>query len=229
MYGLVTGRDDLVEKGLYLHASTAATYWEYWNNIDGYRSPGTDLDNFPPGYSRITTSILWGDGGVFSTWFSGAFAHILGIQGLPSNPLILHVSLYADYMADYVSLGLSESANGRPSGLPDDQWRDLWWNLWAMVDAAAAIADYATVAGYVPEAGESRAHTYHWLQTFRALGQVQTGTGALTANYPAALAFENNGVTTYVVYNFAAAERTVAFSDGQTVTAAPQGFTLVTR
>ncbi|MDH3431990.1 MAG: glycosyl hydrolase [Gammaproteobacteria bacterium] len=228
LYGLNTGRDDLVEKGMYLHASTAAAYWQYWNNIDGYNNAGADADNFPPGYDRITTSIIWGDGAVFSTWFSGAFAHILGIQGLPSNPLILHVGQYSGYMVDYVTLGLSESANIRPSGLPDDQWRDLWWNLWAMTEADAAIADYETAADYVPEAGETKAHTYHWIHTFRRLGHMKTGTGALTSNYPAALAFDNNGLTSYVVYNFSGQARVVTFSDGQTVNAAPNGFTVIT-
>ncbi|MBT8104787.1 MAG: DUF5011 domain-containing protein [Woeseiaceae bacterium] len=228
LYGLITGRDDLVDKGMYLHASTAAAYWQYWNNIDGYNNRGTEEDNFPAGYNRITTSIIWGDGSAFATWFSGAFAHILGIQGLPSNPLILHVGQYADYMADYVALGLSESSNIMPSGLPDDQWRDLWWNLWAMTDADAAIADYDTVADYVPEAGETKAHTYHWIHTFRRLGHMQTGTGALTADYPAALAFDNNGVTSYVVYNFTGQELAVSFSDGQIVNSAPDGFTLIT-
>lgn len=228
LYGLITGRDDLVDKGMYLHASTAAAYWQYWNNIDGYNNRGTEEDNFPAGYNRITTSIIWGDGAVFSTWFSGAFAHILGIQGLPSNPLILHVGQYTDYMADYVTLGLSESSNIRPSGLADDQWRDIWWNLWAMTDADAAVADYNTMADYVPEAGETKAHTYHWIHTFRSLGPMITGTGALTADYPAALAFDNNGVTSYVVYNFSGQARVVSFSDGQVVNAAPLGFTVVT-
>ena len=228
LYGLVTGKDDLVERGIYLHASTAAAYWQYWNNIDGYNNVGADEDNFPAGYDRITTSIIWGDGAVFSTWFSGAFAHILGIQGLPSNPLMLHVSQYADYMADYVALGLSESSNIRPSGLPADQWRDLWWNLWAMINADASIADYNTVADYIPEAGETKAHTYHWIHTFRRLGRMITGTGTLTADYPAAIAFDNNGVTSYVVYNFSGQPLTVSFSDGQIVNAAPNGFTVTT-
>lgn len=228
LYGLITGQDDLVERGMYLHASTAAAYWEYWNNIDGYNNVGADEDNFPSGYNRITTSIIWGDGAVFSTWFSAAFAHILGIQGLPTNSLILHVGQYADYMVDYVSLGLSESTNIKPSGLPDDQWRDLWWNLWAMTDADASIADYNTVADYVPEAGETKAHTYHWIHTFRQLGHMVTGTGALTADYPAALAFDNNGQTSYVVYNFSGELLAVSFSDGQVVNAAPNGFTVVT-
>ena len=118
-YGLITGQDDLVERGMYLHASTAAAYWEYWNNIDGYNNVGADEDNFPSGYNRITTSIIWGDGAVFSTWFSAAFAHILGIQGLPTNSLILHVGQYADYMVDYVTLGperVNQYQTVRPAG-----------------------------------------------------------------------------------------------------------------
>jgi endoglucanase Acf2 len=226
LYGLTTGNNALVEKGMYLHASTSAAYWEYWNNIDGYNNVSADADNFPASYDKITTSIIWGDGAVFSTWFSAAYAHILGIQGLPSSPLILHVAQYADYMQDYVTLGLSESSNNKPSGLIDDQWRDLWWNLWAMVDADAAIADYNTVSSYEPEAGETKAHTYHWIHTFSALGQLQTGTGTLTADYPAALAFVKDGVTTYVVYNFSNQELAVSFSDGHTLMAAPQAFTL---
>jgi endo-1,3(4)-beta-glucanase len=228
LYGLITDQQELVERGMYLHASTAATYWEYWNNIDGYNGVGEVEDNFPPGYNKITTSIVWGDGAVFSTWFSAAFAHILGIQGLPSNPLILHVSLHSEYMRDYVALGLSESSNGKSSGLPQDQWRDLWWNLWAMVDAEAAIADYETVASYTSEEGETKAHTYHWIHTFNQLGQLITGTGALTANHPAALAFENNGVITYVVYNFSDQAQAVTYSDGTVVNAVSNGFTVVT-
>ena len=228
LYGLITGNDALIEKGMYLHASTAAAYWQYWNNIDGYKNRGGDHDNFPSGYNKITTSIIWASGADFATWFSGAYAHILGIQGLPSSPLIFHVSQYSDYMADYVALGLTESSNGKPSGLIDDQWRDLWWNLWAMTDADAAIADYNSVGqNYAAEAGESKAHTYHWIHTFSALGQLKTGTGELTSNNPAALAFDKNGKRSYVVYNFTSQPETIVYSDGKSFTAAPNGFTTV--
>ena len=225
LYGLVTGNDAITERGMYLHASTSATYWEYWNDIDGYRASSPDARNFPPGYPRITTSIIWGDGSAFATWFSPAFAHILGIQGLPSNPLIMHVGLFADYLDDYVALGLEESTNGKPSGLPDGQWTDLWWNLWAMTDADAAIADYEGTAAYEPEAGEAPAHTYHWIYTLRALGELKTGTGALTADYPAAMAFETEaGLRSYVVYNYGDDTISVTFSDGTVVEAEPNGF-----
>ena len=35
LFGLHTGDQDLVDRGIYLHALTGASYWEYWNNIDG--------------------------------------------------------------------------------------------------------------------------------------------------------------------------------------------------
>lgn len=97
-----------------------------------------------------------------------------------------------------------------------------------MTDADASIADYDTVADYIPEAGETKAHTYHWIHTFARLGHLLTGTGALTSDYPAALAFDNNGLTSYVVYNFRGQALLVTFSDGHIVNAAPYGFTVTT-
>lgn len=229
LYGLITGDNELVERGMYLHASSSVAYWEYWNNIDRYLGADADHDNFPSGYDKLTTSIIWGHGGVFSTWFSGAYAHILGIQGLPTNPLIFHVGLHPEYMEDYVALGLSESSNNKPSGLIDDQWRDIWWNLWAMTDAEAAIADYNTVgSNYAPEFGETKAHTYHWLHTWNALGHLKTGTGELTVNDPAALVFEKDGIKTYVAYNFSGTPKTILASDGFEFIAQPNDFTVVT-
>ena len=229
LYGLATDNSEIIERGLYLHASTSASFWEYWNDIDGFRQGSPDARNFPFEYPRITTSIIWGDGSAFSTWFSPAFAHILGIQGLPSNPLTMHVGLYPDYLERYVALGLSESSNGKPSGLPEGQWTDLWWNLWSMTDPDAAIADYESTQGYYPEAGESPAHTYHWLHTMRRLGELQTGTGALTADYPAAMAFKDaSGAINYVVYNYRNSDINVTFSDGTVVRALSNSFSIKT-
>ena len=48
LYGLVTGNDEIAERGMYLHASTSASYWEYWNDIDGWRGGDAEKRNFPP-------------------------------------------------------------------------------------------------------------------------------------------------------------------------------------
>ena len=215
LYGLITNNKTLTERGIYLHASTSEAYWEYWNNIDRYRELADDRDNFPATYERMTTSIIWGAGAVFSTWFSSAKAHILGIQGLPLNPLVFHIGQYKNYLHDYALLGLSESSNGMPSGLPEDQWRDVWWNILAMSDAELAIQDFNTLNfNYQPEAGETKAHTYHWIHTFKSLGQLATGTETLAADYPIAAAFDNDEHRTYVAYNYKNIPIEVRFTDG---------------
>lgn len=229
LYGLITGQQALVDRGIYLHASSTATYWEYWNNIDRHTGKGADYDNFPPEYTKPTTSIIWGNGHVFTTWFSEAYAHILGIQGLPLSPLVLHIGQHADYLKDYVTLGLSESSNGKPSGLPANQWPDVWWNIWAMTDGAAAAADFASRAfDYRPEEGETRAHTYHWIHTYKQLGHVATGTGDLTASSPTAVAFDKDGLMTYIAYNVHCAPRQVTFSDGMVLTVPGNSFRIKT-
>ena len=61
----------------------------------------------------------------------------------------------------------------------------------------------------------------------RALGELQTGTGAITASHPAAMVFETAaGVTSYVVYNYSDAAINVTFSDGTVVEAAANQFTI---
>jgi chitodextrinase len=225
LYGLITENQAMTDHGIYLHASSAATYWEYWNNLDRYEGLTGDYDNFLPEYDKMTTSIIWGHGHVFSTWFSGAYAHILGIQGLPLNPLVMHIGQHADYLKDYVTLGLSESSNGKPSGLPLDNWRDVWWNILAMTDPEAAIADFNTMNfDYDVEAGETIPHTYHWIHSFAKLGHLRSGQGDITADYPSALVFDKNGLLTYVAYNYSNQQRLVSYSDGMALCVAPNSF-----
>ncbi|WP_331344541.1 glycosyl hydrolase [Cellvibrio sp. UBA7661] len=225
LYGQITNNRALTERGIYLHASSTAAYWEYWNNLDRFRGLGGDYDNFDSAYPKMTTSIIWGNGHVFSTWFSGAYAHILGIQGLPLSPLVFHVGQHADYLNQYVSLGMTESSNGKPSGLVNDQWRDVWWNIWAMSNGQAAADDMNNYGfNYIPEAGETKAHTYHWVHTLKELGHLATGTGALTASSPTAVAFNKNGLMTYIAYNYGCSPQYVLFSDGMTLNVPARSF-----
>jgi hypothetical protein len=52
------------------------------------------------------------------------------------------------------------------------------------------------------------------------------GTGELTSDHPAAVAFDKDGQRTYVVYNFTDQATIVTYSDGHTVNASPLGFTI---
>ena len=96
-----------------------------------------------------------------------------------------------------------------------------------MTDPESAIADYESTQSYYPEAGEAPAHTFHWLYTMRSLGELQTGTGSLTADYPAAMAFKTPlGVMNYVVYNYQDSDINVTFSNGTVVNARPNSFSI---
>ena len=48
----------------------------------------------------------------------------------------------------------------------------------------------------------------------------------IKANHPTAVVFEKSSQKTYAVYNYDTTEKTVTFSDGTVVLAAPNGFTL---
>ena len=85
----------------------------------------------------------------------------------------------------------------------------------------SSIADYNTVANYIPEAGKTNAHTYNWNHTLSRLGHMVMGTGAPTSAYPAALAFANNGLISCLVNNFIGQVLMVTFSDGHIVNTAP--------
>jgi hypothetical protein len=62
--------------------------------------------------------------------------------------------------------------------------------------------------------GVSDAQTYHWLHAMNAMGTLEA---TLTADYPIAAAFSDNGDITYVAHNYSNAPITVTFSDGYTL------------
>lgn len=83
------------------------------------------------------------------------------------------------------------------NGGPPREWRDILWMLKALYDADGAMADFET-SYTVPEYGESRSHTYHWIASLRALGRVAPD---VIADTPLYAAFEKDGVRTYVAFN----------------------------
>ena len=59
--------------------------------------------------------------------------------------------------------------------------------------------------------GISDAQTYHWLHTMKALGRIDA---TVTADYPIAAVFSDNGTKTYVAHNYSDNQITVTYSDG---------------
>ena len=98
------------------------------------------------------------------------------------------------------------------------EWQDIIWSFLATGDPDAALARYRANNSFVPEEGESRAHTFHWIRNLAALGVVDT---SVTADNPLAVTFVKNGARTYVAANVTAQPLTVTFSTGVRLVVAP--------
>jgi hypothetical protein len=63
--------------------------------------------------------------------------------------------------------------------------------------------------------GGSDAQTYYWLHSMNAMGQIDI---SITADYPIAVAFNDDGAYTYVAHNYENEDINVTFSDGYILT-----------
>ena len=89
------------------------------------------------------------------------------------------------------------------------------WEYLAFINPDSAIAIYNSFPGRDLKFGISDAQTYHWLHSMSVLGRVDA---SLTADYPLAAAFKNNGEQIYVAHNYGNTAINVTFSDGYVLT-----------
>ena len=207
-WGQVTGNTAVRDAGVHLYTTQAAAIEQYWFDVD--------QTTFPAAFGHGTVGMVWGDGAAYATWFAAEPEKIQGINQLP----VTGSHFYLGYRPAAVRANYAEVVRNR--GGEPTVWQDILWEYLALGDPAGALARYRAQPGYVPEEGESRAHTFHWLRNLAALGTVDT---AVTASSPLAMAFTRAGKRTYVVANTGTTPVTVRFSDGYVVKA-PAGRTL---
>jgi len=199
LWGAATGDTKLRDLGIFLYTNIGTAIQQYWFDVDE--------QVFPVGYDYGTLGILWSNGGAYATWWTANPEEIHGINFLP----LTGGSLYLGHDPDYVTrnYGFMVDQNGGQ----EEQWKDIIWSFQAFTEtgASAAAAKFGD-GNYTPEAGESKAHTYHWLHNLNALGQVNIG---VTADVPTYAVFSNACTKTYVVYNPEEDARVVHFSDGK--------------
>jgi endoglucanase Acf2 len=188
-WGINTGNATLRDMGIFMYLNEARAIEQYWWDVDG--------EVFPPGYDREAVGLVWGNGGAYATWFSGAASEIHGINILPITP----GHLYLGRNPDHVERNYAEGAKGG--------WQDLFLQYLAFADADRAVAAYGS--GVDPEAGSSRAYAYHHLQSLKAAGRLQTQIGA---DIPSFAVFDKSGVRSYTAFNPGASTIIVAFTDG---------------
>ncbi len=204
-WGTVTENDAIRDLGIYIYTTEQTATEEYWFDMH-HRT-------FKPGYGYKLASRIWGNGYDNQTFWTSDIAAAYGIEMYP----IHGGSLYMGHNLDYVEELWGEiSAN---TGILSNQvnnnlWHDTYWQYLSFIDAQAAIDLYDSFPNRELKFGISDAQTYHWLHAMNALGPVNAN---VTANYPIAAVFTNNGNNIYVAHNYGDTPIVVTFSNGFTL------------
>ncbi|MFC8866586.1 glycosyl hydrolase [Streptomyces sp. NPDC057148] len=203
LWGSATGNTQLRDLGSYLLATESEAIAQYWFDAD--------QQVFPSSFTHDTVGMVWGSGGAYSTWWTANPEEIHGINVLP---VTAGGSPHLAGHKEAIRRNIAEME--RENGGPAVEWRDILWEFQSLADPAAAKSKWdAGNAGYTPEQGESKAHTYHWITTLDALGAPDP---SVTGDLPTSAVFAKNGTRTYAAHNHGATARTVTFSDGKTLT-----------
>lgn len=203
LWGAATQNNTVRDLGIFLYATEIESIKQYWFDVDDAV--------FPADFKKPTLGILWGNGGAYAIWFAGNVEQVHGINFLP----ITAASLYLGHDPSYLQKNLNYAL---PNNALPPSWKDIILETRALYDPKTAFTQLNSMQ-YTPEAGESLAHTYHWIANLQALGIVDT---TITANVPSYAVFTKNGKRTYVAYNYSTTPTTVIFSDGKQLVVAPR-------
>ncbi|GHG08747.1 glycosyl hydrolase [Streptomyces filamentosus] len=203
LWGSATGDTSLRDLGSHLLATESDAIGQYWFDADQQVFPGS--------FTHDTVGMVWGSGGAYSTWWTANPEEIHGINTLPVTAgNALHMGGYPGAIRR--NLAEMERENGGPAV----EWRDILWEFESLAEPARAKGRFDAVGGaYTPEAGESRAHTYHWLTVLDALGAPDA---SVTGSVPTSAVFLKGTERTYAAHNHGSAPITVTFSDGKSLT-----------
>ncbi|EGX58436.1 putative glycosyl hydrolase [Streptomyces zinciresistens K42] len=198
LWGSATGDKALRDQGVYMLTTESEAIAQYWFDAD--------QQVYPQNFNNDVVGMVWGSGGAHSTWWTANPEEIHGINFLPVTGGSLPLAREKDMLRR--SVAEMERENGGPAV----EWRDVFWEVQALYDPGKAMEQWNQGSGgYTPEAGETKAHTYHWIATLNSLGAPDM---SVTANTPTAVAFTGNGTTTYAAHNYGSQACSVLFSDG---------------
>ncbi|OPZ84526.1 MAG: Xyloglucanase Xgh74A precursor [Firmicutes bacterium ADurb.Bin419] len=220
-WGEAIGDSTLRDLGIYLYTTEVQAINNYWFDIYG--------DTRDPGYVNVDTSMIWGGKSVHTTWWTNDPIQVHGINMLPITGASLYLGTDPKYVKkNYDSIWdeWSKWLTIRPGDQNGDPklWQDILCSYYALYDPEEAISKWDKNA--LPESGESKAHTYHWMLSLKTAGLPDF---TVTADTPLYSVFKNksNNKKTYVVYNASDSAKQVKFSDGTSFAAKPNSMTVV--
>ena len=209
-WGLATGKRDIRDLGIFLYTTEVEAVRRYWFNEGGYA--------FPAEFNWPMVGMLWGNGGAYATWFGGHPDNTEFIHGINFLP-ITSASLYLGLNPTHLLSNLSSFNSTNPPN-----WFDILACARATADPDGAATLLASNPNYVPEGGETRAHTYHWIHSLRQYGR-PVGT-SVTANHPSVAILDRQGRKTRLVWNPGTNTLATTFSDGTNTVTPPRSLSI---
>lgn len=210
LWGEAANDRNIRDLGIYLYTTEMNAIQEYWFDVHG--------ENHHPDFTRATASMIWGGKTVGdATWWTNNPEEVHGINWLPFHGGSLYLTHYPEYSKKNYDALVRE--NG---GTDWDSWEDLIWMYRAIENPEDAVRQFQARANlFEPEAGNSKANTYHWIYNLHALGTTDL---TVTADTPLYAVFKKGNRKTYVAYNMSNQPKTVTFSDGTRFTVSANGF-----
>ena len=218
------GDEELTALGVYLYETEVSAVNCYWFDIDGDILDPKYTEGTGESAKYIQSSMVWGGKYTYSTWWTDEPLQVQGINILPMTPASFYAARNKEYIVNNWKTAVRNEENY--AGLSEKQtkrWNEIWSEYLAMSDPALAMEYFDDQCD--PEAGESKAHAYHWIM---AMDNVGTPELDITSNNPLACVFKKaDDEMTYVAYNASDDEKTVTFSDGAELVVPPHSMATV--
>ncbi|MCH7402922.1 glycosyl hydrolase [Belliella kenyensis] len=201
-WGTITGNKEIRDLGIYLYTTEQTAIEEYW--FDMYER------NFGPNQQYSLVSRVWGNSYDNGTFWTDDIAASYGIELYPIHGGSLYLGHHQDY-ATKLWREIEQNTGILRNEANVNLWHDVKWQYLAFTDPQKAIDLYDSYPERELKFGVSDAQTYYWLHVMNAMGIVDV---SVTADYPTASVFINDGKRTYVANNYEKTAITVTFSDG---------------
>ena len=202
-WGTITENDAIRDLGVYLYTTEQTAIEEYWFDMSER--------NFQPSQQYSLVSRVWGNSYDNGTFWTSDITASYGIELYPMHGGSLYLGQNLTYVQKIwdelkTYTGILSDSDTNPN-----LWHDTFWKYLSFLDPAKAIELYDAYPSRNLKFGISDVQTYHWLHAMNAMGSLDA---SITANYPIAAVFNNNGDKTYVAHNYSDAPISVTFSDG---------------
>ena len=207
---------------MYLYATEVSAVNCYWFDTDGDILDEKYTEGKGENAKYSQASMVWGGKYTYAAWWTDEPLQIQGINILPMTAASFYAAANKDFiLTNWKTAERNEKNYAGVNEKNPKRWNEIWSEYLAMADPEQAKEYFDDQCD--PEAGESKAHAYHWIMAMEKNG---TPDVTVTSDNPLAAAFKNeDGDMTYVAYNTTDTAEKVTFSDGTEITAKPNGMT----